>query len=301
MKLLNLLDSPPKNASPLDPRNVPQLMAGGIWLPGVGESTPAGNLVIQSQATQSNDLTTVSVTGYVPTQAYASNGARIWDFGAGGLYAALRVLTPGTAMRWTQRGTYAGWFKGASLTGTPQQMFGTWPESASPNNRIYAQLTDGDNTRLNMQGSIDGLSSDVGDYSAPDHRWKYNSNAGYDFTKWHFLRFSFDYSLDNYNGGGGENLSRKLKFYVDENYDEGAGFSAPHDGPLPEQKYGDPSTGGPIRAALFETDYRFTLGSSDTLGGSWKGQIGPFYIASETDGKISPSIWRRVMRFNAPG
>lgn len=286
------------STGPLDPRKVAQLMAGAIWLPGIGVTTPSGNLVVASQATQTNTLTTAGVTEHIPVQGYSSNGAPVWQFGE---YKALRVISPGSALQWTQRGSYALWIRGAALSGAPQQILGTWPEGASPNNRIYAQLTDGDNTRFNVQGSINGLSGDVLDYSAPDNRWKYNSGAGYDFTTWHFLRWSFDYTGGaNYDGPAGENLSTKLRVYVDEIYDEGLGFSAPHDGPLPAQKYGDPSTGGPIRAPLFATSYRFTVGSSDTLGGSWRGWIGPVYVADETAGRISSAQWKRIMQFRAP-
>ena len=288
---------------PLDPRTVPQLMAGAIWLPGIGVTTPSGNLVVASQATQANVLTTVGVTGDIPAQTTAANGAPCWNFGVA-TYAALRVVAPGTAMRWTERGTYALWLKGASLTGTPQQIFTQWPELAAAKNRILAQLTDGMNTGFNIQGSIDGLMTDDPTFATPDHRWKANYNhtpGGYDFNAWHFMRVSFDYSLDNYNGAGGENLSRKLRVYVDEVYDEGTGYSAPHDGNTPETKWGDPSTGGPIRAPLFASDYRFTLGANDNLGGSWRGLIGPVYIADETAGPISAATWRRVMKFRAPG
>lgn len=286
-----------RNAGPLDPRYVPQLMAGGIWLPGVNDTTGGGgHRTVLSQATQSNSLTTSGVTGDIPSLTTASNGASVWNFG-GATYTALRVVSPGSALQWTTKGSYAGWFKGASLTGTIQALYSQWPEATAPtNNRLIAGLTLGDNTRWNINGSWNGASTDDPTFATPDNRWKYNSSGGIDFTQWHFLRFTYDVTLDNYSTGG-KNYSNRVKVYIDEVLDVGSGYSAPHDGPTPETRWGT-APDGPVRGTqLYPATFAFTLGSTHTLGGSWRGQIGPFYICN---GEIPNATWKRIMKYRAP-
>lgn len=282
---------------PLDPRTVPELMAGAIWIPGTQDTTGGGGArTVLSQATQANPLTTSGVTGDVPALTTASNGAPVWAFG-GATYTALRVVAPGSAMRWTTKGSFAGWFKGAALTGTIQALFSQWPEGAdATNNRLIAGLTLGDNSRWNINGSWNGLSTDQPTNVGPDNRWKYNSSAGIDFTAWHFLRVTVDYTLDNYSTGG-VNYSNRVRVFVDEVLDVGSGYSAPHDGVTPETRWGT-APDGPVRGTqLYPATSAFTLGSTHALGGSWRGYIGPFYICN---GEISAAKWKRIMKFNAP-
>jgi hypothetical protein len=285
-------------AGPLDPRNVPQLMAGAIWLPGVQDTTGGGgHRTILSQATQANSLTTVAFTGDIPALTTAGNGAAVWDY-AGAAFSGLRVTAPGSALQWTDRGSYAGWFKANSVSGDTRMFFSQWPEGAAPTNRIQSALTAGDNTRLSFQGSINGLSADDPTFATPDDRWKYNSSSIYDFTLWNFLVFAFDDSQANYDVAG-SHRSHKLRFTVNGVFDEGTGFSAPHDGPTPETEWGAPPD-GPIRAPLFASTSALAIGCTDTLGASWRGQIGPVYVADETLGVIPASVWRRVMLYSAP-
>lgn len=280
------------NVSPLDPRNVAELMAGGIWLPENSVVVPGTRISCASSATQTNTLTTQGITGDLPTLTTATNGATVWNFAAA-TYTSLQVVSPGSALNWTDKGTYAGWFKANSVDGSVKMFFSQWPEGTS-NNRIQAALTAGDNTRLNVLGSRDGSSADVADFSAPDHRWKYNSQSIHDFTQWHFLRWTWDVSLTNY--GTGTHYSYRLQFFVDEVWDEGSGYSAPHDGPGVGQDWGSPPD-GPVRALYGSSTTNLALGSDNSLGGAWRGLIGPFYVAK---GEVPSLTWRRVMQYHAP-
>lgn len=289
----------PSARRPFDPRHVPQLMDGAFWLPGVQDTTGGGgHRTVLSQATQSNPLTTVAFTGDIPSLTTAGNGAAVWDYSVA-TFAGMRVTTPGSALKWTDKGTYAGWFKANSVDGSVRMFFSQWPEGASANNRLQVGLTSGDNTRLNFQGSWTGLSTDDPTFVNPDNRFKFNGSSIYDFTEWHYLEFRFDVAEANYETGG-FNHSYRLRFTADGVWDEGTGYSAPHDAPEPGPQWGSPPD-GPVRGALFESTTPFAVGSTDLSTGSWRGQIGPVYVANETNGRIPDYVRTRIRNYRAPG
>lgn len=284
--------------SPLDPTTVPELMAGAIWLPGIGITTPGGNLVVASQATQTNTLTTSTVTGDIPVQTTAANGAAVWDF-SGLANAALAIPKTGilgtgpgvgTALQWTEKGTYAGWFRYDSTAETSKFLFSaSWGGSDS---RIQVRHNLGaapnDHTIV-AEVSWTGLTTD----GTPGNRAKYNSAANtIPLGRWFFLRITIDWSLTNFVGDGGSLQSNRMKVYVDEVLATSTGYSAPGPGALG----GDPPD-GPIRdPGLWPSTGWFSLGA-DGISSPWPGQIGPFYIAN---GEVSDADWARIRLYGMP-
>lgn len=275
----------------IDPRTVPALMSGGIWLPGIGvTSIGVDGYTWASQATQSNVLTTAyNFDKAVPTTA--SNGASVWDYPKTVFGSGFLMLAAGSALRFATKGSYAAWFKANELDDNNHFFFDAWPEDAV-NNRFYAYKNvssdlNGASTKVAINGSPLGIGDD-----AVHDRWKYNNTEGIqDFSKWNFIRITFDYSLDNYTHDGG-NFSRKMNVYFNEVLDEGAGYSAP---PSP---YSAPPDGPVTGTGLYSGVQRLCLGCN-YASTTWNGQVGPFYVANGDDG-LSNTVWRRVMQYSAP-
>lgn len=291
---LDLCAATAPRLSPLDPRTVPALLAGGIWLPGVGyTSTGGANHKWASQATQANDFVD-SHDGYKPAPSTASNGAAVYDLPAGGPTASWYMAAPGSALRWQTKGTYAFWAKASSVVaGSIYYLFQhSWPGGPS-NNRIYARkstLVDLLSIDVSWLGSaVDSVTPGV-----PGGRGKGNYQ-GIDFTRWNFFRFSYDVTRSNYLFGGGF-YSHRLEVYVNELLNVGTGFSAP--GPT----FGGDPPDGPVRdPGLYPGTDFLTYGAS-FVSSQWPGQLGPFYVANEdAASQVTDNQWPRIMAYNAPG
>lgn len=288
----------------LDPRDVPALMAGGIWLPGEGYTAFGGDdHAWASQATQANSFKD-DEDGYKPKPEYASNGQPIYrmspDPGETAT-ASWIIASPGSALQWTQKGSYAGWFKANTSDTSIHYFFRQWPGGAS-NNRVLLHKNN-DANRIVVYTSYAG--SAVDGVSPPDiggrAKWNNAANPGegvlFDWTQWHFVRVSYDMSLTNYWKNPPTNsapYSDRLKVYVDETlvYDN-ADYSAP------SPTLGGSPTDGPIRG-IYASTAAFVLGA-DGHSSQWNGHIGPFYIAnSDSAAAITDAEWARIMLFRRP-
>lgn len=287
-------------SDPINPITVAPLMAGGIWLP----STPtvdlgSGNRAWPSLATQSNPFSDIH-TGHKPLLTEADNGAPVWDLPLGGATASWVMATMGSALRWTTRGSYAGWFRANALDTLFHYFFASW-RGGGANNRILCHKNN-DNHRIAIFVSHAGSALDA---SAPPDiggRCKWNTSGGpgigrlTDWTEWHFLRISLDMYARNYSIGG-SNHSRRLRVWIDEEEivelggDGGSQFSAP------QPDVGGSPPDGPVRGIYGGDDLTwFSLGA-DYVSSQWNGQIGPFYVANG----IMPDVqWRGVMSWEAP-
>ncbi len=287
--------------SPLDPRTVPALMAGGIWLP----STPTvdlggGNRAWPSLGTQANSFTDEH-TGHKPLLTTAANGAPVWDLPAGGATASWVIPTVGSALKWTSKGTYAGWFKANALDESYHYFFAQWEGGASGNNRILCHKNN-DEHRVAIFASHEGSTVDA--VAPPDigGRCKWNSSAGpgigmlVDWTEWNFIRITVDMDLDNYSIGGA-NHSRRLRVWINEveivdvDGDGGGQFSAP------QPDVGGAPPDGPFKGLYGGVDLTWFALGADYVSSQWNGQLGPFYAAN---GEASEHRWRRIMAWDAP-
>lgn len=289
----------------VDPRTVPGLLAGGIWLPGVGVSSlGGGSRRWASQADNTGDDYDLkdSHTGHKPVATTAGNGAAIWDLAAGGATAGWSINTgitarpPGAALQPTTRGSFAGWFKANALD-TAIHVFASMWAGGTSGNRFFLYKND-DNHRCAVFTSWNGSAQDIG---TPLYRSKWNSGSGpgagplTDWTGWHFLRIAYDMGGTNLLLAGGK-YSTRLRVFVDETelandtVSGCGGYSAGS----------PPADGGPI-AGVHNAAGRFSVGA-DFASSQWNGQIGPVYVSNEdaTDA-IDASTWRGVMRYGAPG
>jgi hypothetical protein len=288
------------NALSTDPRDYAALMAGAIWLPGVGQ-TYGANLTVLSQATQANTIQTGTVTGDIPVPSVAGNGAAYWSY-AGKSNPSLAIPKTaalgtgpgaGSALQWATKGTYAGWFKACTIQDTASHFllshaYGT----AKSRIEIRKNLGSGaDQDRLVVEMSWDGTTAD----GTPGSRAKWNSPANVtDFTQWIFVRVKIDMTAANYQTAGA-NKSYRLRVWINEVEISGT-FSAPGPGALG----GDPPD-GPVRAAPYASDSWVSIGAS-AISSPVKEGVGPVYIADETNAAPVPdAAWPRIMTFNAPG
>lgn len=290
----------------LDPRDVPALMAGGIWLPGVGvTSLGGGSRRWASQATATGDDYDLkdSHTGHKPVATTAANGAAVWDLVAGGATAGWSINTgisarpPGAAIQPTSKGSVALWVKANALDTSIHTIFSMWPGGASANRLYFYKNTD--NYRLSVFSSNDGSAADTVGGLGVLSRAKWNSGSGpgsgplTDWTGWHFVRVEIDSSGTNFLLAGGKH-STKIRVFVDEvEYanDEVSGCGQYSAGSAP------PS--GPV-AAFVSGAGRFTVGA-DFASSQWNGLVGPVYISNEDSAAaVTAKQWQRVMLFNAP-
>lgn len=291
-------------AGPLDPREVPALMAGGIWLPGVGVTSLGG--ASRRWASQSNntgddyDLKD-SHTGHKPVATTAANGAAVWDLVAGGATAGWSINTgisarpPGAAIQPTSRGSFAVWVKANALDTSIRVIASKWAGGTS-GNRWFIYKND-DNHRIAVFTSWNGSAQDIG---TPLYRSKWNSGSGpgagplTDWREWHFVRVEYDMSGTNLLLSGGK-YSTRLRVFVDEvelvndTVSGCGGYSAGS----------PPADGGPI-AGVHNAAGRFSVGA-DFASSQWNGLIGPVYDSNEDSAPaITRKQWQRIMQFNAP-
>lgn len=298
---------PAYSIAPLDPREVPALMAGGIFLPDESyQDIGGGSHSWGSVATNTGAGYTFydSHDGFKPVRKTAANGTRYFDLAAGGITASWLIpTTPGLALRWTSKGDYAGWFKLDTLDASIRYLFAQWPGGAS-GNRILAHKNN-DLRRLATYVSYAG--SAVGAAGPPDigGRAKWNSGGGptegpeFAWDDWVFVRVSLDMTKENY-ALSGANLSYRQTVYINEepvidNATTGVGvYSAP------ASDVGGAPPDGPIRGIHSGADSPwFSLGAL-YVSGQWS-KVGPFYIANRDSAQpITAEQWRRVMRYGAP-
>lgn len=284
-------------AAPFDPRDVPALLAGAIYLPGEGvEPIPGSDdRVWHSLATEPNDASDAHV-GHKPVLATAPNGVAVWDLAAGGAYASWVVPVPGAAYTWTERGSYAAWVYLAANDEAAHIAFAQWPETLAQGNRIYAQKNI-DLTRAAVYLSRDGFSQDnfngqggIGDRSKWNSAWGPGIEPTIDWAGWHFFRATWDASGTNfYCAGGGTLCSTKLRVYVDEVYFEGM-YSAPH------PQWGGAPPDGPVRE-LYPSTYPFSWGADYAV--NHFDALGPCYVANGDEG-LDDATWAQVMAYRAP-
>lgn len=98
----------PPTPTPFNPAQVPELLGGDFWLPGVGVSG-LGTAGMQWAGQANGNAFVQATVANQPAAASAPNGAAIWRWD--GANDTLRIPTPSVAMRWTTRGMYSGWFK----------------------------------------------------------------------------------------------------------------------------------------------------------------------------------------------
>lgn len=274
----------------VDPRLVPALMAGGIWIPGMGvNSIGGGHFTWDSQATQANQLTTAN-NFEVPTQATASNGVAIWNMNPITYAQGFGILSPGTALKFASLGSYAFWMKERTDDTTICYMLEMWPNTADKRFYVYKNNTVG---KMSINGSFLGQ----GD-ADPTDRWKANIR-NIDFASWNFYRFTFDYSLDNYQVSGA-NFSNKMRVYINETLiTEVNGGGAYHEGySAPPFPYSEPPDGPIMGTGLYTGGTRFFVGANGGSSG-WSGWLGPVYAANGTEG-LDDTVWAKVMKFHAP-
>lgn len=275
-------------AAPFYPTSVPALKAGGIWLTDAGISSIAGGKAWASQGTQTNSFLATSALSYdVPTLTVASNGVPVWNITRETFGGSLIMLISGSALRFSARGSYAGWFKANEIDTNQHYMIEAFPDGV--NQRFTAYKSEHASAYLISNMSDDGTGM-AGDGS---HRFKFNGTPVFvDMTQWNFFRWTFDFSLTNYSLNGA-NLSNRLKVYVNEVLDVGSGYSAP---PPPFSSPPD----GPIRGTgLYSGEQRLCVGGSYNSA-NWNGQIGHFYVANEENDTISLETWRKIMNYQRP-
>jgi len=303
----------------IDPRTVPQLMAGGIWIPSLGvTSLGGGNRAWASQATQTNSFTDTNSPSK-PVLTAASNGVAVWDVSqsGAGLQSCWAIMSPDTALRFLQKGTYAVWAKGA-LTASQLYLWSQAPEgyggTLPTNNRFVLWYNPLDATlngaKFSSNISFLGSFADVGNTPNLPGRAKANFGNGlFDPRLWHFYVLRWDSSKTNYVGSGGEDLSHRWEFYIDGIWQEGDGWSAPPQGTnlyIEAKDYRDPANGGPVQAfapyyGLADSTAPLVLGAQNYAGvAQWPGLIGPTYIFNEESGAVSDSILSGVMNFMRP-
>lgn len=236
------------DTSVLDPRDVQQLMLGGIWLPSAGVvAVGGGKHKWQSQAEQTNDWTSVH-TDTEPTLTTADNGAAIWnmpDASPSPFASSWRIPSPGSALRWTGSGSYAFWVRVTGPIAQIRTLFETWPEDGTANpiaghNRIRAYINyDGTPhtwpiTFVSWLGTgldwvdpgptVNGVVR--ADRAKGNGQYQQAGAPTWDDT-WHFVRITIDDTADNWTGDGviqvggftsqnGVHYSRRLRFYIDE-------------------------------------------------------------------------------------
>ena len=283
-----------------DPRDYPALMAGAIWVPGLDE-TYGANLTVRSLATQTNTIQTGTVTGDIPVPSTAGNGAAYWSY-AGKANPSLAIPKTaalgtgpgaGSALQWTSKGTYAGWFKACSVQDTASHFLLSHAYGTASKSRFELRKNLGsgaDQDRLVVEMSFDGTTAD----GMPGSRCKWNSLANVaDFTQWLFIRVKVDMTAANYQSAGA-NKSYRLRVWINEVEVSGT-FSAP--GPA---NGGDPPD-GPVRAGPFASDSWLSIGAS-AISSPIKVGVGPVYVANEDSAAtISDAAWARIMTFHAPG
>lgn len=296
--------------SPLDPRDVPGLMAGGIWLPGVGVSTlPGGYKEWRSQSSNtgaSYDLRS-TLSGYHPVATTASNGAAVWDLDAAGptacfnIASGITLLPPGPALQFTQRGSMAGWFRAKSVTTAIWYFYSMWPGGSSGNRAVIYK--NDDPHRIAVFTSYAGSAVDAPPETI-GQRCKWNSGSGpglgplTDWTLWHFVRFTWDMSGTNLQILGG-NYSTMLRVYIDEEEVANDVVSGAGSYSAPDSAHGGAPPDGPMRG-IWNGATRLSVGS-DGESSHIPGQLGPQFISNEdaTD-PITDEQWPRVMLYNAP-
>ena len=282
------------------PLTIPALLAGAVYVPGLHVSSLGGG---SSQwdslpGTQSNPLTD-SHTGYKPQLVTLANGEKAWDLESAGATSSWGLASPGSAFQWTQRGSYAAWFRCTTLDTAIQYLWLQWPGGGT-NNRLHTRKNN-DLTRLASDVSWLGSAYDAGQNGQGPigGRAKYNSTANiYDWTQWHFVRVTFDWSETN-SSAHGANFSDRQRVFVDEVLDPGTGYSAPATG-----SGGSPEEGGPIHdPGLYASTAPFWFGS-DTNGSShWKGLVGPLFVANDKlaeDFIDEITLWSQLMAWHAP-
>lgn len=291
---------PASTASYDFPLTFSALRNGAVYVPGLHTSSFGGDDTRWDSlpGTQENPLTDEH-TGHKPVLATALNGEKYWDLAAGGATASWGLQTPGTAFRWTQKGSYAAWFRCTTLDTAIQYLWLQWPGGGS-NNRLHTRKNN-DLTRLASDVSWLGSAYDANTNGQGPigGRAKFNSTADvYDWTQWHFVRVTFDWTKSN-STAHGANFSERQMVFVDEVLDAGTGYSAPATG-----SGGSPAEGGPIHdPGLYASTAPFWFGS-DTNGAShWKGQVGPLFVAN---GALSDDFieeitgWSQLMAWHAP-
>lgn len=273
-------------------------MAGGIWLP----STPTtslggGNRAWPSLGTQANAFTDEH-TGHKPALVTTASGRRAWDLPAGGATASWVIAATGNALRWTAKGSYAGWFRANALDTSFHYFFSQW---IADHGRILCHKNN-DAHRVAIFVSHEGGTTDAA--APPDigDRCKWNSSAGpgigrlVDWRLWNFIRITVDMDEDNYSIGG-SNHSRRLRVWVNEieiveNGGDGGGqFSAP------QPDVGGAPPDGPFKGIYGGDDLTYLSLGADFVSAQWNGQVGPFYVAN---GELTAHEWRRVMAWEAP-
>jgi hypothetical protein len=280
-----------------DPRDYDALMAGAIWLPGVGE-TYGANLTVLSQATQVNTIQTGSVTGDIPVPSTAGNGAAYWSY-AGKTNPSLAIPKTGalgtgpgagTALQWEVEGSYAMWVKVCTVQDNASHFIFSHAYGTATKSRfeIRKNLGSGaDQDRLVVEMSWDGTTAD----GTPGSRAKWNSPANVtDFTQWIFVRATVKMSAANYQTAGA-NKSYRLRVWINEVEISGT-FSAPGPGALG----GDPPD-GPVRDAPFASDSWVSIGAS-AISSTIDEGMGPVYIAN---GAVPEAAWPLIMAYRAPG
>lgn len=278
------------SGSAINPTVIPALMSGGIWIPSLGVSSGGGNYTWASQATQSNTLTTANSLEK-PTLTTASNGVAVWDMDPSVYAQGFTLDAAGSALKFASNGSYAFWAKETTDDSTLRYMLDMWPGGTTNRLYIYHNNTAG---KMSINGSPNGAATDV-----PPERWKANI-VGINFAQWNFFRFTFDYTLTNYTVSGG-NYSNRMKVYINETlitevnsggaYHEG--YSAP---PPPDSS---PPSGPVFGTGLYTGASTYLAIGANYASSGWKGQWGPTYAAYGNTG-LNDSVWRRIMRYQAP-
>lgn len=284
--------------SSFDPREIPALWEGAVYIPGRGVEPIAGTQSTRwrSLSSDPNDCTDQH-TGHKPVLATLPNGAKFWDLAGGGQYSSWLVPAPGPAYQWTDVGAYAAWVYLAANDSAAHIAMAQWPETNQPKNRLYVEKNI-DPDRMAVYGSRNGLSQDnaLGQDGIGD-RWKWNSSWGpgvrplINWTGWHFLVLQFDMTADNYVGpeetGAGALCSNRLRVFVDGVYFEGL-FSTP------QPQFGGQPPQGPL-IGLAPSDYPFSWGAQYTSN-HFDG-LGACYVAR---GPVPLSAWEQIRNFWRP-
>lgn len=131
-----------------DPTTIPALMGGGIWIPGEGVSTSGGVQTWASLATQANSFTDAH-TGFPPEAEQTDNGAEVWRINVqSGPYTSWRIASPGSALQWTESGSYALWAQADALDSGYHFLWTQWPGSSSGQDHRFAFAKNNDPHRL---------------------------------------------------------------------------------------------------------------------------------------------------------
>lgn len=287
-----------RTLSTFDPRDIPALWNGAIYIPGRGVEPITGtqNTRWKSLSQEPNDAWD-GHTGHKPVLATAPSGRKYWNLAAGGQYCSWLVQAPGQAYQWTNVGAYAMWVYLAQNDTAPHIAMAQWPESLTPKNRLYVQKNN-DTDRMAVYLSRNGFSQDnqngqgdIGDRSKWNSAWGPGISPLINWKGWHFLVVQWDASQNNYLGPeetpNALLCSNKLQVFVDGVYYEGM-YSAPH------TPYGGAPPDGPVRE-LFASDYPFSWGAHYTS--SKFDAIGACYVAR---GHVPADAWDDIMNYWRP-